>query len=101
MTHADVESEVQQEVEVKKPNMWLVIFHNDDVTTMDFVIMLLIQLFNKSVEEATHLTLEVHMKGRAVAGRYTHEIAEEKMNTAIRTAQAYGFPLSVTIEEDV
>ena len=101
MSHADTELEVQDEVEVTEPGMWLVIMHNDDTTTMDFVIMLLIQLFHKNMEEATKIMLDIHTKGRAVVGRYTHEVAEEKMNTATRTARTYGFPLAVTIEEDV
>lgn len=101
MSHADVELETQDEVEVTEPGMWLVVMHNDDTTTMDFVIMLLMQLFHKDMSEATHIMLEIHTKGRSVVGRYTHEVAEEKMNTATRTARAYGFPLAVTIEEDV
>lgn len=100
MSHAEVEVEVQQDVDVTKPSMWLVIFHNDDKTTMDFVIMLLMQLFHKSVEEATEIMLQIHTEGQSTVGRFTHEIAEEKMNTSIRTARAYGYPLNVSIEEE-
>lgn len=100
MSHADVEVEAQEELEVTEPSMWFVIFHNDDTTTMDFVIMLLMQLFHKDIDEATKIMLDIHVKGRAVVGCYTHEVAEEKMNTATRTARAYGFPLAITIEED-
>lgn len=88
------------DVEAKEPNMWFVILHNDNVTTMDFVIMILIKLFHKSAEEAAEIMLQIHNKGKAVAGRYPFEIAEEKMNTVLRTASAYGFPLQATIEED-
>jgi ATP-dependent Clp protease adaptor protein ClpS len=95
-----IEPEVDEELEVKEPNMWLVIFHDDDKTSMEFVIMLLMQLFHKTMSEATELMLQVHNEGSATVGRYTHEVAEEKMNTGVRTARAYGFPLNISIEED-
>lgn len=98
---AEVEVDVREDLEVKEPGMWLVIMHNDNTTTMDFVIMLLIQVFHKNADEATHCMMEIHTKGQSVVGRYTHEIAEEKMNTATRTARAYGFPLTITMEEDI
>jgi ATP-dependent Clp protease adaptor protein ClpS len=96
-----VEPEVEDEVEITEPNMWLVIFHNDDKTTMEFVMMLLVQLFHKTVEESVEITMQVHNEGQAVVGRYTHEVAEEKMNTSVRTARAYGHPLNISIKEDV
>jgi len=99
-TEIVLEPELQEDLEVKEPNMWLVIMHNDDKTTMDFVIMLLVQLFKKNQDEAVQCMLEIHTKGRSVVGRYTHEIAEDKMNTAVRTARGYGFPLEISIEED-
>ena len=80
--------------------MWLVVMHNDDKTTMEFVIMLLIQLFHKDAEEATQIMLEIHTQGQAVVGRFTHEVAEEKQATATRTARAYNQPLQITIEEE-
>jgi len=101
----DMETEtvedVQEDLDIKEPNMWIVIMHNDDTTTMDFVIMLLIQLFHKTPDEAVEIMMEIHTKGQSVVGRYSHEIAEEKMNAATRTARLYGFPLAVTMEEDV
>lgn len=99
-TEVVLEPEAEEITEIIEPNMWLVIMHNDDKTSMEFVVMLLIQLFHKSPEEATHIMMQIHTEGSAVVGRYTHEIAEEKMNTATRTARAYGFPLNISIEED-
>lgn len=99
-TEVVLEPETEEDIEVKEPNMWLVILHNDDKTTMEFVIMLLIQLFHKMPEEATQIMIDIHTKGRAVVGRYTHEVAEEKMNVTIKTARTYGHPLQATIEED-
>lgn len=98
---SDVEEQVIEEQEVKLPNLWRVIFHNDDKTTMDFVVFLLVQVFHKNPQEAIELTMKVHVDGAAVVGVYTHEIAESKMNICIRTARNEGHPLNVSIEEDV
>lgn len=97
---SEVEEQVIEEQEIKIPNLWRVIFHNDDKTTMDFVIFLLIQVFHKSPHEAMELTMQVHVDGAATVGVYTHEIAESKMNICINTARSEGHPLNVSIEED-
>jgi len=98
---SEVEEQVIEEQELKVPNLWRVIFHNDDKTTMDFVIFLLVKVFHKSPMEAYRLTLEVHNEGAAVVGVYTHEVAESKMNICIATARDNGHPLNVSIEEEV
>lgn len=98
---SEVEEQIREEVEIKEPNLWRVIFHNDDKTTMEFVMFLLIQIFHKSMQEATEITLEVHNKNAATVGVYTHEIAENKMNLSTSTARQEGFPLNVSIEEEV
>jgi len=96
-----VEEQVIEEQEVKIPNLWKVIFHNDDKTTMDFVIFLLVKVFHKSPQDAYALTMEVHNDGAAIAGVYTHEIAESKMNICINTARTTGHSqFNVSIEEE-
>lgn len=97
---ADIEEQVAEETELKVPNLWRVIFHNDDKTTMEFVIFLLVKVFHKSTEEAFDLTMQVHNEGAAIAGIYTHEVAESKMNICINTARQAGHPLNVSIEEE-
>ena len=97
---SDVEEQVIEEQEVKLPNLWRVIFHNDDKTTMDFVVFLLVKVFHKNPQEAIELTMQIHVDGAAVVGVYTHEVAETKMNICIRTARNEGHPLNVSIEED-
>lgn len=92
--------EEKEELEITEPNLWRVIMLNDDVTTMDFVVGLLVLVFHKSADEAVELMLTIHAQGSAVVGLYTHEVAEEKMETCIRAARADGFPLQVIIEED-
>lgn len=97
---AEIEEVTREEVELKEPKLWRVIFHNDDKTTMEFVVFLLLQVFHKSMEEATEITLQVHNKNAAIVGVYTHEVAENKMNISVNTARQEGFPLNVSIEEE-
>jgi len=97
---ADIQERVEEELEVTMPKMWHVIFHNDNKTTMEFVIFLLLQVFHKTVEEATEIMLAVHTKDSASAGLFTHEIAESKMNICVNTARDNDYPLRVTIEEE-
>ncbi len=97
---SEVEEQTREEVEIKEPNLWRVIFHNDNKTTMEFVMFLLIQVFHKTMEEATEITMQVHNKQAAIVGVYTHEVAENKMNISINTARQEGFPLNVSIEEE-
>ena len=94
------EEQTDEMVELKVPHMWRVIFHNDNKTTMEFVIFLLIQVFHKTMQEATAIMLEVHEKDASIVGVYTHEVAENKMNICVTTARKEGFPLNVSIEEE-
>lgn len=97
----EVAERVEEEIEIKMPGLWRVIFHNDDRTTMDFVVFLLRRVFYKTTQESVDIMLTVHEKGYAMIGVYTHEIAENKMNICLRNANEQGFPFNVTIEEDV
>lgn len=76
-----------------------VIYHNDDKTTMEFVIKSLMKHFNKSIAEAYALTLAVHVEGKGVAGIFNREIAEQKVSDVREEARAEGYPLRVTWEE--
>lgn len=84
---------------VKKPAMHNVVMHNDDVTTMDFVVMVLQRVFHKSAEEAEVLMMKVHNEGAAIVGTYYRDIAESKANYAMMLAGMSGYPLKVTTEE--
>ena len=77
-----------------------VIMHNDDVTTMEFVIMVLMDVFYKTEEEAERLMLEVHNNGSAIVGRYTWDIACTKQQRVQFLAAQEEFPLRVTIEQE-
>ena len=77
-----------------------VIMHNDVVTTMEFVIMVLMDVFYKTEEEAERLMLEVHNNGSAIVGRYTWDIACTKQQRVQILAAQEEFPLRVTIEQE-
>ncbi|SHJ29450.1 ATP-dependent Clp protease adaptor protein ClpS [Desulfatibacillum alkenivorans DSM 16219] len=80
--------------------MFKVLLHNDDYTTMEFVVGVLQRVFNKSVPEATRIMLNVHNRGVGVAGVYTAEVAETKIETVHSMAQADGFPLKCSMEPE-
>lgn len=83
-----------------KDHLYNVVLHNDDVTTYDFVIELLMEVFYKGLDEALALTIQVDKQGSGVAGQYSLEIARTKRDMAIERARAAGFPLRVTVELD-
>ncbi len=92
--------EVKSEVELKEPPLYRVILHNDDYTTMDFVVEILETIFLKTKEEAIGLMLKIHNEGKAVCGVYTFEIAETKAQQVKQLARENSFPLLATIEID-
>lgn len=83
-----------------RPRLYKVILHNDDFTTMEFVIEVLTTVFAKPVEEAERLMLQVHHAGACVAGVYTREVAETKVDTVERMARAAEFPFLATMEPE-
>lgn len=84
---------------LKEPPQYHVILHNDDYTTMDFVVYILMNIFYKSQAQAETLMLKVHNEGSAIAGTYSRDIAESKAQKAMDLARANGFPLKLTTEE--
>jgi ATP-dependent Clp protease adaptor protein ClpS len=84
---------------LKEPPKFAVILHNDDYTTMEFVIEVLARFFGKTQEEAIQVMLKVHHEGRGVAGIYSRDIAETKVAQVTEHAKASGHPLKVTAEE--
>lgn len=96
----DTVEEVKTNILINIPKMYNVIFHNDDKTTFEFVVLVLNQIFHKSIDEALQITMTIHEKGRAVVAVYTKEIAEEKVYEVTRVASSYGYPLTVTCEPE-
>lgn len=89
----------QKKVKLSEPEDWNVIIINDDVTPEDFVIDLLIELFNKNETDAEELTTEIHEYGAAVVGTFNFEIAETKASEATAMARMAKFPLQIKIEK--
>lgn len=85
---------------IKKPSMYKVLIHNDDYTTMEFVVEVLIKIFKKQVVEATKIMYDVHKIGIGVAGVYCYNIAATKMAQAMAMSESSGFPLKFSMEEE-
>lgn len=100
MPQIEVIEEVTETIKVYIPKMYKVLLHNDNSTTFEFVIQVLIRIFHKSLDEAVEITKLIHNTGQGIAGSpYTREIAEEKTSEAISFARANGFALMATYEE--
>lgn len=84
---------------VREPKMYNVVMLNDDFTTMDFVVEILIDIFHKDEVTAETLMMKVHREGSAIVGRYTYDIAVTKVNEALSRARTKGFPFQMRIEE--
>jgi len=82
------------------PPLYKVLLLNDDYTTWDFVVYVLMRFFSKTEEEANQGTLEVHQKGVYLAGVYEFELAETKANQVIRSARQEGHPFRATVEKE-
>ena len=85
---------------LKKPPLFRVLLHNDDFTTMEFVVEVLTRVFGKSDADAFQVMWAVHTQGLGVAGVYTYEIAEMKVEKVTQMARAQEFPLLCTVEEE-
>jgi ATP-dependent Clp protease adaptor protein ClpS len=91
---------VQSDVKVKKPPLFRVLLHNDDYTTMEFVVHVLETIFNMAEGQALRVMLSVHQKGIGVAGVFTYEIAEMKVEQTLALARAHEYPLLCTMEPE-
>ena len=96
---ADVKLDERISVNLKEPKKFKVIFLNDDLTPMEFVVSLLIELFKHTEKTATALTMKIHEEGSGVVGVYSYEIAEQKALEATGLCRENGFPLRVKLEE--
>lgn len=94
----EVLSEIREEID--EPPMYKVLLHNDHFTTKEFVVGILVAVFQKSLDEATRLMWNIHRKGIGVCGVYPYEVAETKVNIVTATARENGFPLQSTLERE-
>ena len=81
------------------PAKYNVIFHNDDFTPMEWVIQLLVEVFDRTLEQAKDITIKIHESGQGVAGTYYYEIAEQKQQETVVLSRHNGHPLKVTLKE--
>ena len=100
MTETNVVVKEATKVELKEPNLWKVIILNDEVTTMEFVILVLTNFFDYDEEEAMELTLKIHEDGSAVVAVLPYELAEQKGIEVTLAARQDGYPLEIRVEED-
>ena len=84
----------------KEPTLYKVVLHNDDYTTMEFVVQILEEIFHRTPAEAFRIMMQVHTEGRGIAGVYPHELAETKIDMVHDLARDHGFPLRASMEED-
>ncbi len=90
----------KKKIKVKKPRRHKVVFLNDDYTPMDFVVRVLETVFHRSVAESAEIMLRVHNNGAGIAGIYTKEVAETKVEQTLKWARQEGHPLALTIEPE-
>ena len=96
----EFEIELADDLKVEEPKKYKVFLLNDDYSTMDFVIEVLVKVFRKSTDESAKIMLNIHNNGRDVCGAYTHEIASTKVAQVKTMARDKGYPLKAVMEEE-
>ena len=96
----DGSTAIAEKVKVQKPRMYKVLMHNDDYTTMEFVIHVLRKYFHKSSQESQAIMLKIHTEGVGICGLYTFEVAESKAKKVTKYAKAQGHPLKCSSESE-
>lgn len=91
---------IEEKVKVKVPKRYKVIMHNDDFTSMEFVVYVLVNIFKKENNEAVEIMLQVHKGGKAVVGVYSYDIAKTKVETTLALARKEGYPFKVELQEE-
>ncbi len=100
MTTPVIEKKKQSQKQLKEPGKYKVVVCNDDVTTMEFVVVMLMKVFKYDESQAIDLTVSIHQKGSAVAGVFPFEIAEQKTIDATNMARLNGYPLIIKVEPE-
>jgi len=95
---AEAQSNTISKSKLEFPERFNVVLLNDDFTPMDFVVQLLIEIFNRSIEEARDITLQIHENGKGIAGTYGYEIAEQKKQEAVSVTRFNKYPLTIVVE---
>ena len=96
---ADIQTLTKEKIKLDEPGLYDVLFLNDNITTMEFVIRVLKQIFGKTPEQAMAITQRIHNDGQGIVGSYTHEVAEQKGIEATLAARQENFPLQVKVRK--
>lgn len=100
MANPEINSKIKPNVNLREPPLFKIIYLNDDVTSMDFVVGSLIDYFNYNTDTASAITVDIHEKGSAVVAVLPYEIAEQKGIEVTLEARAQGYPLQVKVEAE-
>jgi ATP-dependent Clp protease adaptor protein ClpS len=98
--HESTLADSRSDEKLERPRLWRVLLHNDDYTTQEFVVWILETIFQKPRGEAFAIMLSVHRSGLGLAGVYTHDVAETKLQAVRARAEEHEFPLLVTMEPE-
>jgi len=99
-TETIIEKDIVTDRDLKEPPKYKVLVLNDNITPMEFVIVMLMKVFKHNEDAAYDLTMHIHNNGSAVAGIYSHEVAEQKVSDAVDLARANDFPLKLKVEAE-
>ncbi len=100
MADLGIKTEPKEKLKLKEPEKYDVVFLNDDVTPMEFVIKVLMQIFHKTSDQANKITMHIHEKGKGIVGTYLYEIAEQKGIETTLLAREEGYPLQVKVQRN-
>ena len=100
MSKTDTKVKIKPNLALKEPPLYRIIYMNDEVTSMEFVIHSLVDYFNYTADTATTITQNIHQEGSAIVAILPYEIAEQKGTEVTLDARAQGFPLQVKLEAD-
>ena len=95
----ETQTRVRSKLDLREPKMFAVVMHNDNITTMDFVVDVLVRIFHKTSAEGAEIMMNIHEHGTGIAGVYTYDIAATKKLQADLMSREHGFPLKLTIDE--
>ena len=98
---ANIQTLTKEKIKIEEPSKYNVIFLNDEITTFQFVVKVLKQIFNKTTEQAESLAKHIHENGKGVVGTYLYEIAEQKGIETTILARDNGFPLQVKVQKEI
>ena len=93
------ETREKTKINIREPKHYKVIMHNDDFTTMEFVVNILMTIFKKDINTSNKIMMDVHKLGKGIVGIYPYDIATTKVAMALEMAKEEGFPFNITIEE--